>query len=178
MWGFSESTETDLWPGASPVFIAACVHELQALESHQFQGFKLDPAFTAFSHDDGSSNSGLDGFVDSWPPEIHISWRIARSHTAWNRWCPNLHSDTALSLYDSRITPIIITDITGRCNVRIQIPYTCTTSSGLVKRREDMTSRRSNYLDALITFQGQESRMQFTRMALWTKSRWALCVFY
>ena len=45
-----------------------------------FRGFKLDPAFTAFSHDNGSSNSGLDGFVDSWPPEIHISWRIARSH--------------------------------------------------------------------------------------------------
>ena len=30
-----------------------------------FRGFKLDPAFTAFSHDDGSSNSGLDSFVDS-----------------------------------------------------------------------------------------------------------------
>ena len=34
-----------------------------------------------------------------------------------------------LLLYDSHITPIIITDITGRCNVRIQILYTCTTSS-------------------------------------------------
>jgi len=41
-----------------------------------------------------------------------------------------------------------------------------------------MTSRRSDNLDALITFQGQESRMQVTRMALWTKSRWALSVFY
>ena len=51
-------------------------------------------------------------------------------NTAWNRWCRNLPSGTALSLYDNRITPIIITDITGRCNVRIQNPYTCTTSSG------------------------------------------------
>ena len=33
-----------------------------------------------------------------------------------------------------------------------------------------MTSRRSDNLDALITFQGQESQMQATRMALWTKS--------
>ena len=32
-------------------------------------------------------------------------------------------------VYDNRITPIIITDITGRRNVRIQNPYTCTTSS-------------------------------------------------
>ena len=40
---------------------------------------------------------------------------------------------------------------------------------GRVQRREDMTSRRSNNLDALITFQGQGSRMQVTRMALWTK---------
>ena len=47
-----------------------------------------------------------------------------------------------------------------------------------VQRREDMTSHRSENLDALITFQGQESRMQDTRMALWTKSRWALSVFY
>ena len=46
------------------------------------------------------------------------------------------------------------------------------------QRREDMTSRRSDNSDALITFQGQESRMQVTRMALWTKSRWALNVFY
>ena len=46
------------------------------------------------------------------------------------------------------------------------------------QRREDMTSRRSDNLDALITFQGQESWMQATRMALWTKSQWALSVFY
>ena len=52
-------------------------------------------------------------------------------NTAWNRWCRNLPSGTALSLYDNRITPIIITDITGRRNVRIQNSYTCTTSSGL-----------------------------------------------
>ena len=51
-------------------------------------------------------------------------------NTAWNRWCRNLPSGTALSLYDNRITPIIITDITGRRNVSIQNPYTCTTSSG------------------------------------------------
>ena len=51
-------------------------------------------------------------------------------NTAWNRWCRNLPSSTALSLYENRITPIIITDITGRRNVRIQNPYTCTTSSG------------------------------------------------
>ena len=38
-----------------------------------------------------------------------------------------------------------------------------------MQRREDMTSRRSDNLDALITFQGQESRMQATRTALWTK---------
>jgi len=41
-----------------------------------------------------------------------------------------------------------------------------------------MTSRRSDNLDALITFQWQESRMQVTRMALWTMSRWALSFFY
>ena len=50
-------------------------------------------------------------------------------NTAWNRWCRNLPSGTALSLYDNRITLIIITDITGRRNVRIQNPYTCTTTN-------------------------------------------------
>ena len=39
----------------------------------------------------------------------------------------------------------------------------------VTQRREDMTSRRSDNFEALITFQGQESRMQTTRMALWTK---------
>jgi len=29
-----------------------------------FRGFKLDLAFTVFSHEDGSTNSGLDGYVD------------------------------------------------------------------------------------------------------------------
>ena len=53
-------------------------------------------------------------------------------NTAWNRWCRNLLSGTALSLYDNHITPIIMTDITGRRNVRIQNPYTCTTSSDTV----------------------------------------------
>ena len=57
-------------------------------------------------------------------------------NTAWNRWCRNLPSGTALSLYDNRITTIIITDITGRRNVRIQNPYTCTTSSALPSREE------------------------------------------
>ena len=95
-----------------------------------FRGFKLDPAFTAFSHDDSSSNSGLDGCVDSWPPEIHIPWRIGCSHKhSLEQMVPKSALWHALSLCDSRITPIIITDITGRCNVRIQIPYTCTTSS-------------------------------------------------
>ena len=46
------------------------------------------------------------------------------------------------------------------------------------QRREDMTSRRSNNLYALITIQGQESWMQVTRIALWTKSRRAHGVFY
>ena len=50
-------------------------------------------------------------------------------NTAWNRWCQNLPSGTVLSLYDNRITLIIITDIPGRCNVHIQNPYICTTSS-------------------------------------------------
>ena len=40
-----------------------------------------------------------------------------------------------------------------------------------------MTSRRSDYLHVLITFQGQESWMQVTRMALWMKSQWAHGVF-
>ena len=31
-------------------------------------------------------------------------------NTAGNRWCRNLPAGTALSLYDNRITPIIITD--------------------------------------------------------------------
>jgi len=42
----------------------------------------------------------------------------------------------------------------------------------------NVISCRSDNLHALITFQGQESRMQVTRMALRTKSRWALSVFY
>ena len=46
------------------------------------------------------------------------------------------------------------------------------------QRREDMTSRRSDNLHALITFQGQESWMQVSRIALWTKSRPAQGVFY
>ena len=54
-------------------------------------------------------------------------------NTAWNKWCRNLPSGTALSLYENRITPIIIADITGRRNVRIQNPYTCTTSSAVVQ---------------------------------------------
>ena len=37
-----------------------------------------------------------------------------------------------------------------------------------------MTSCRSDYLHTLITFQGQESWMKVTGMALWTKPRWAL----
>ena len=88
--------------------------------------------------------------------------------------------------------------LTLHCYVRSQIKstHTCqdimvlcfTTSNWMYKpswylvdhnqRREDMTSCRSDNLDALITLQGQESRMQVTRMALWTKSRWALSVFY
>ena len=58
-------------------------------------------------------------------------------NTAWNRWCRNLPSGTALSLYENRITPIIITDITGRRNVRIQNPYTCTTSSDCIRLHDD-----------------------------------------
>ena len=46
------------------------------------------------------------------------------------------------------------------------------------QRREDMTSRRSDNLYALIIFQGQESWMQVTRIALWTKSQRAHGVFY
>ena len=41
-------------------------------------------------------------------------------NTAWNRWCQTLPSGTTFSLYDNCITRIIIMDITGRCNVRIQ----------------------------------------------------------
>ena len=41
-----------------------------------------------------------------------------------------------------------------------------------------MTSRRSDNLSALITFQGQELWMQVTRIALWTKSRRAHGVLY
>ena len=59
----------------------------------------------------------------------HLEGQVVRTNTAWNRRCRTLPSGTALSLYDNRITPIIITDITGRRNVRIQNPYTCTTSS-------------------------------------------------
>ena len=38
-----------------------------------------------------------------------------------------------------------------------------------------MTSRRSENLDALITFQGQETRMQVTRTVLWTVTMGAQC---
>ena len=77
-------------------------------------------------------------------------------NTAWNRWCRNLPSGTALLLYDNRITPIIISDITGRCNVRIQNPYTCTIPPnekcglGMTLRFEGGTRRFSN-LDAVFT---------------------------
>ena len=37
-------------------------------------------------------------------------------------------------------------------------PQTKKNSTGRAQRREDMTSRRSDNLDALITLQGQESR--------------------
>ena len=47
-----------------------------------------------------------------------------------------------------------------------------------LQRREDMTSRRSDNLYVLITFQGQESWMLVTRIVLWTKSRRAQGVFY
>ena len=47
-----------------------------------------------------------------------------------------------------------------------------------LQRKEDMTSRRSDNLYVLITFQGQESWMQVTRIVLWTKSRRAQGVFY
>ena len=66
-------------------------------------------------------------------------------NTAWNRWCRNLPSGTALSLYDNRITPIIITDITGRRNVRIQNPYTSTTSSGPRYTKNAIKNRTGNY---------------------------------
>ena len=59
-------------------------------------------------------NSSHDGCVDSWTPEIYISWRIGLLHK--HRWCQNLLSDTVLSLYDTALsvydrhtTPIIIT---------------------------------------------------------------------
>ena len=61
-----------------------------------------------------------------------LEGQVVRTNTAWNRRCRSLLSGTALSLYDNRITPIIITDITGRRNVRIQNPYTCTTCSDFV----------------------------------------------
>ena len=37
--------------------------------------------------------------------------------------------------------------------------------------RGDMMSRRSDNQHALVMFQGEESWMQVTRIALWTKSR-------
>ena len=43
--------------------------------------------------------------------------------------------------------------------------------------REDMMSRRSDNQHALVMFQGEESWMQVKRIALWTKSRRAHCVF-
>ena len=41
-----------------------------------------------------------------------------------------------------------------------------------------MTSRRSENLDALITFQGQESRECKLQGRFYGQSRWALSVFY
>ena len=41
-----------------------------------------------------------------------------------------------------------------------------------------MMLRHKDNLDSLITFQGQESRMQVTTMALWTESQWTLSVLY
>ena len=61
---------------------------------------------------------------------------------------------------------------------REKLSFTCQEqdTSGS-QRREDMTSRRSDNSHALMTFQGQKSWMQATRIALWTKSRRAHSVF-
>ena len=48
----------------------------------------------------------------------------------------------------------------------------------LLQRREDMMSCRSGNLYTLITFQGQETWVQVTWIALWTKSRRVQGVFY
>ena len=58
------------------------------------------------------------------------------------------------------------------------VHITLCSDNGVGQRREDMMSCCGDNLHTLITFQGQESRMQVTRMALWTKSRCALSVFY
>ena len=49
----------------------------QIMKNDWFHGLT---GFTTFSYDDGSSNGGLDSCVDSWPPEIHMSWRIGHLH--------------------------------------------------------------------------------------------------
>ena len=70
MWGFSESKmHLVRMSGLDSILRSALCTMHCMLESHQFRGFKLDLAFTAFSHND--SNSGLDGCVDSLPPEMH-----------------------------------------------------------------------------------------------------------
>ena len=55
--------------------------------------------------------------------------------------------------------------------------YTRSIQTSVPQRREDVTSRRSDNQCALMAFQGQESWMQATKIALWTKLQWVRRVF-
>ena len=89
----------------------------------------MTPAFTVFSHTDRSSNSSLDSYVDPWPPEIHISWKIG---FAWTQLGTNGAEICCSFVVRQLHNSIITTDITRRRNIRIRNPYTCTTSSGFL----------------------------------------------
>ena len=69
------------WQISTPSVVSCvCILALQSLESDHLERLQSKPDFTALSHEDRSSNNGLDSCADSWPPEIHILWRMGSSH--------------------------------------------------------------------------------------------------
>ena len=94
-----------------------------------FRSFKLDLAFTAFSHDDSSSNSGLDGCVDSWP---HILKDRSFAQTQLGTDGAEICLLTRLFRCDNCITPINISpeDVTYKYKLHIPALPPLTRSCG------------------------------------------------
>ena len=99
----------------SSLGIAPCVHELQALDSHQLQRLQAGPGFyMQRSHMTTVAVTVVSTAV----------WTL----TTWNTHILKDRSFAHTQLGTDGAEICLLT-ITGKCNVRIQIPYTCTTSS-------------------------------------------------